>query len=373
MRTYLLLYLLVTTAITAMAAGADTTGRPVYYEPAPEGMLRFFYDDRYYLADKACSFRAIERIAKFDFNKQVFVGEFVDFNLSGRAILRGNYENGKKEGKFTAYHPNGERKWEVTFVQDVPRGIWAFYYPDGKPLLELEYGPRGTIIRNFWDTRGRQQVTDGNGKYAFEIAADGYNEYGYVRYNRSGRVVNGLPHGNWIVEYVFEDGEKAGAGHEYYRDGQFIRGYETFTDETFDGTPRYRLYPVEFFDRATILVSKACTIDEYSGFTQYLEKYFERWFATVNAAALASQRIELAIAVDETGTAQRIEAIQTFPSAQYASLLLSACHGIEFWFPSYADGEYTADTLTLTAEVAPDPDGQKLHFYNIQIRREKGY
>src|SRR5690606_25679128 len=125
-----------------------------------------------------------------------FEGEFVDFNAAGRAILRGQYAGGKKEGKFTAYHPNGQVKWTVSFRNDVPSGPWLLYYPDGKPLLEVEYGATGTAIRNFWDARGRQRVTDGNGRYDFEIPADGYNPYGYVRYRRRGRVVDGRPHGN---------------------------------------------------------------------------------------------------------------------------------------------------------------------------------
>ena len=372
-RGFVLMCVLMVVAWAARAHVADTTGyQPVYYEPAPEGKLRFFFDDGYYLADKLCPFKRVERVAVFDFAKQVFDGEFVDFDLAGRAILRGRYVNGRKDGEFTAYHPNGEVKWTVSFVQGLPNGVWSFFYPDGKPLLEVEYGPTATMIRNFWDARGRQRVTDGNGRYDFEVLADGYNPYGYVRYRRRGRVVNGLPQGAWIVEYIFDDGEKASAGHEYYEAGRFVRGYEVFSDEEFSDGPRYGLFPTVFFDRAERMVSKACSIDEYSGFTQWLEGYVEEWLAHIPPGTTPGRQVEFVIAVDEAGTAGRIEAVQSLDDEGQARLLLSALEEIAFWFPSYADGDYIEDKLTLTAEVYPDPASGRLRFFNIQIGRERG-
>lgn len=367
-----MIYLLLTAAMAATAMPADTVDQPTYYERAPDGTVRFFYDDHYYLADKFCPFKAIERVGKFDFRQQRFVGKFVDFNNQGRAILRGQYVDGKKEGTFTAYHPNGRLKWEVTFADNVPRGIWAYFYPDGKPLLEVEYGAAGTTIRNFWDARGRHRVAEGNGRYEFEVEADGYNEYGYVRYNRRGKVVNGRPDGNWIIEYVFEDGEKTGAGHEYYEDGRFVRGYEAFTDELFEDAPRYLLVPFDVFDRAPLMISKACTIDEYSGFTVFLAERLESWFENGLNGPVEPQSIEFRISVDKNGTPEKIEPVRTFPDRRAASALLAALYAIDFWFPSYADGQYIDDTLTLTADATPDATDQKLRFFNIRISRQNG-
>src|SRR3546814_10732483 len=74
---------------------------------------------------------------------------------------------------------------------------------------------RSVRILNFWDRRGRQRVTDGDGRYEFSVAADSYNEFGYKRYIRTGRVVDGRPHGNWIIEFLFGDGKEKSAGYEY--------------------------------------------------------------------------------------------------------------------------------------------------------------
>src|SRR5690606_23695150 len=371
MRGYLLIYLLLT-ATLGLAGPADTIDTPTYYESALGGTVRFFYDDRYYLTDKRCPFKSIERVGKFDFRQQQFAGEFVDFDNQGRAILRGRYADGKKAGQFTAYHANGQLKWEVTFVDDVPRGIWAYYYPDGKPLLEVAFGADGATIRNFWDARGRHRVVDGNGRYEFEVEADGYNEYGYVRYNRRGKVVDGRPEGNWIVEYVFEDGEKTGAGHEYYKRGRFIRGYEAYTDEAFADAPRYRLLPLDVFDRAPLMISKSCTIDEYSGFSFFLAERLDAWFKNDLQGLVEPQPIEFRILVDENGEPRHIEARRTFTDKRAASGLLAALHTVDFWFPSFAGGQYVEDTLTLTADVALDTADQSVHFVNIRIARENG-
>ena len=358
----------------AMANELDSLSTlPVYYEDAPDSQTRFFYDDHYFLADKYCQFKAIERVARYDFTKREFIGAFADFNNAGRLILRGNYQDGKKEGIFTAYHPNGQLKWEGRFIQDVPDGLWKYYYPDGKPLLEVEYSYEGGKIQNFWNRKGQQRVINGNGKYEFAVETDGYNEFGYIRYNRKGKVVDGLPHGNWIIEYIFDDGKKAGAGHELYEHGRFIQGYEAYKDEEFFGYPRYRLLPVDFSARAEALVGKECSIDEYSGFTGYLNEHFEAWFKEGLTELPDPQAIKFTVSVTKMGEPMGIEIDSTFSDRRYADLLLTGIRWIPYWLPSFANGEYINDTLTVTMEAFPDATEHKLRFFDVKIQRENGF
>ncbi len=355
------------------ANGLDTTaGQPIYYENAPGGQIRFFYDDHYFLADKHCQFKAIERIANYDFQRRIFVGGFTDFNNQGRAILRGNYQNGRKDGAFKAYHSNGQLKWEGTYSEGFLTGVWKFYYPDGKPLLEVAYQDEGMRIRNFWDRKGRQRVTDGNGRYEFAVEADGYNAFGYVRYNRKGKVVNGQPHGAWIIEYVFDDGKKEGAGHEVYQQGRFVSGYEAYTDELFFDAPRYGLLPVDFFTRGEALIGKACTIDEYSGFTGYLGEHLEEWFEGKLDEMPDPVKLKFTVAISKTGEPTKLEMDTTFAHKRYADLLKEGIGQVGFWYPSFADGTYIDDTLSVTMEAFPDATERKLRFFEVTIRREKG-
>lgn len=369
----MLIYLLLVATPIVFANGLDTVpDKPVYYERTAKGLTRFFYDDRYFLADKDCQFKAIERVGQYDFQQQVFTGEFTDFNYLGRAILKGNYRNGRKEGEFSAYHPNGQLKWVVSYVQDIPQGLRTYYYPDGKPLLEVEYREGGTFIRSFWDQRGRKQVSEGKGKYEFAVEADGYNEFGYVRYIRKGRVVDGRPHGIWGIEYLFADGKKANAGYERYQYGVFQDGYEQFKEESFYDGPRYGVLPADFYVRADAMIGKGCTIDEYSGFTVYLSKHLEEWFDGEVDELPDPVKIEFTVAVKKSGEPGKIEMTGTFPRKRYADLLLEAIGWVNFWFPSFADGDFIDDNLTVSVEAFPDAAERKLRFFDVTIRREKG-
>ncbi|MFB2121133.1 hypothetical protein [Parapedobacter sp. 2B3] len=358
---------------SALYGSVDTTtNAPVFYERGPEDIIRFFYDDHYFLVDKHCEFKAIERVGRYDFQLQVFNGEFTDFDNQGRVALEGAYSDGRKHGDFTAYHPNGQVKWQGSFAEGSRVGSFNFFYPDGKRLLEVAYTNEGIRIVNFWDRRGRQRVTDGKGKYDFSVVADGYNEFGYIRYNRRGRVLDGYPHGSWSIEYLFDDGKGRNAGYEYYNKGRFVQGYEAYTEEEFFGAPRYGLLPLDFSNRAEAMIIKSCTIDDYTGFTGFLAEHLSAWFDGALDDMPDPTKIEFTVTVQPSGVPSGIAMKATFDNKRYADLLLEALNGLGYWLPSYAEGQYIQDTLTVTMEAFPDLRDQKIRFYDVTIRREKG-
>ena len=175
--------------------------RPLYFEDAPNAMKRFFFDENYYLVDKDCEFKAIERVSDFDNKTNKFEGLFKDFDRNGRVILSGQYQNGKKHGEFKAYHPNGVLKWESTFIDDIAIGPWEYYYPDGKPMLFITLGPSSFRINQYWDRKGQQLVKDGEGTYDINLPIIGFTEHGYTKFNRRGAIKNGLPDGLWYISF----------------------------------------------------------------------------------------------------------------------------------------------------------------------------
>ena len=358
----------------ALGTPIDTAEHnPIFYERESGDTVRFFYDDHYYLVDRDCEFRAIERVGPYDFQEQAFIGEFADFDHLGRLLLEGNYIDGKKHGDFKAYHPNGQLKWQASYIQGTFQGPLRFYYPDGKPLLEISYTVEGARIVNFWDRSGRKRVTNGEGRYEFSIEADGYNEFGYTRYTRKGKVVDGRPHGNWAVKYIFGDGKEKSAGYEYYNKGRFVQGYEAYTDEEFFDTPRYSLVPADFSSRADAMVAKSCTIDDYTGFTGFLATYLSDWFEGALNDPIDPVKIEFTVTVRATGEPKGIKMKSSLDKKQYADLLLQALNGVGYWLPSYAADEYIEDTLTVTAEAFPELNDHNLRFYDVRIKREKGW
>lgn len=373
----LVAFLLFLSSVVIGSAPDTTAGDAIFYERGPDDIVRFFYDDYYYLVDRDCEFRAIERVGAYDFQRQVFTGSFADFDNLDRLVLEGAYVDGVKHGDFKAYHPNGQLKWKASYTQGFPQGPVNFYYPDGKPLLEVDYTVEGIRILNFWDRRGQQRVIDGNGRYEFSVAADGYNDFGYVRYTRKGKVVNGYPHGNWTIKYLFGNGKEKRAGYEYYNRGRFVHGYEAYTDEEFFDTPRYGLLPVDFSLRADAMIVKACTIDDHMGFTGFLAEYLTDWFSGVVVEPVGPDpiepiKIEFTVTVKTTGEPEAINMKTSFEAIRYANLLHDALGGVVYWFPSYADGKYIEDTLTVSMEAFPDVYAGRMRFYDVSVKREKG-
>ena len=354
-----------------IVAQTNSIPEPVYMEPAPRGMTRFFFDDRYYLTDKHCEFKQVERLARYLIAEQVSDGDFTDFGPDGKPVLEGTYRNGRKNGTFKAYHPTGKLKWTARFEEDLPTDVWNYYYPDGRPLMEVAFENNRPSLRNMWDQRGRLQVKDGKGRYSFTVPSDTFNEYGYDAVTFSGRIREGVPHGNWHIEYLFADGKKEQAGYEWYSDGFLTQGYDYYTGRHYK-EPRFSLLLPEHFTRAEELTGKTCTIDDYLGYTEFLGKRLENAFILYNATALLPQEIEFRVHIDKTGEPEKVEPVHTLPEPKAAAILLRAIESVEYWLPSYADGEYIADILTVTANIFPSLTTGLLEFYSVQITREKG-
>lgn len=352
-------------------AQADSTPEPVYMEPASRGMTRFFFDDQYYLTDKHCTFKQIERLAWYKVAEQAFEGDFTDFGSNGKPVLEGTYTNGRKNGTFKAYHSTGKLKWTARFEEDMPRDVWKYYYPDGRPLMEVNFENNRPSLLNMWDQRGRQRVKDGKGRYSFTIPSGTFNEYGHEAVTFSGRIQEGVPHGYWLIEYHFADGKKEPAAYEQYEHGVMTRGFDNYTGR-FYREPRFSLLLPEHFTRAEELTGKACTIDDYLGYTEFLRKRLEDAFILYDATALLPQEIEFRVHVNRTGEPQKVETVQTLPEPKAASVLLTAIESVEYWLPSYADDEYIADMLTVTAHIFPSLTTGHLEFYSVRITRENG-
>src|SRR5690606_11337977 len=107
-------------------------------------------------------------------------------------------------------------------------------------------------------------------------------------------------------------------------------------------------------------------------YTEFLRKRLEDAFILYDATGLLPQEIEFRIHVDRAGEPQKAEAVHTLPEPKAASVLLTAIESVEYWIPSYANGEYIADTLTVTANICPSLTTGHPEFYSVQMTREKG-
>lgn len=81
----------------------------------------------------------------------LFSGDFKELWDNGQIKVRGNFQNGKKHGKWTEWHQNGQTKLKMQFLWDdttdnfgtkwngVPEGKIIEWYDNGNKKLEGQY------------------------------------------------------------------------------------------------------------------------------------------------------------------------------------------------------------------------------------------
>lgn len=343
-----------------------------YFERLPNGQTRFYFDQNYFLSDKFCPFTSIERDAGFDTQNNRFDGDFVDHDLNGNVLLTGSYRAGSKEGEFKAYHGNGQLKWEAVYVQDQLSGMSHYYYPDGLPMISVFHGDQGIEIKDYWDQKGEQRVRNGRGRYEMRIEIDGYNEYGAEFITRRGRIRNGKPHGLWMVDFVFGDRSTEFIGSERYQEGRLDRSNNPQLYDLIGEFVKTALLPLPWFLSGEILIGKKCTIDEQTGFTQYLLELLESWFEGEASTWIEGTRAKYKVSVDKNGQTLAVEALEDVPNDAYSRTIQGVLNSV-WWIPSWKEEGYIDDDLTVSFDVYHDPGFQALRFGNILISREEGH
>lgn len=351
-------------------AQQDSTTKDLYFEKAPMGLVRFYFDNHYFLVDKNCAFKSIERLSQFIVSKNVFHGEFKDFGPNGKIVLKGFYNEGVKEGVFTAYHPNGTTKWEVMFDKDTPTGDWNYYYPDGKPMLTVSYENGSVKITSFWNQVGVKRIVEGNGTYEFKMPYEFYNEYGFPFFERKGKLKDGVPTGYWTTHVVDDRNRKTLFAEEVYnKNGILTEAYNLFTDEEY--VQPISMLPSAYFTTAETLIFKECTFDDYSGFYTYLSDKFNEVFSSVAGLAPLEEEFSFSIALNKDGSPRKTTVIKALQATELNKAVESLLNQIPYFFPSIDDtGETIEDDIAVSGKITIDKEG-KIHFHSFRIKREK--
>jgi hypothetical protein len=66
------------------------------------------------------------------------VGRFTWWHETGQRALAGGYQDGAKQGAWTWWHPNGMKMSQGQFHLDSPRGMWASWDEQGNLLRRIE-------------------------------------------------------------------------------------------------------------------------------------------------------------------------------------------------------------------------------------------
>jgi len=345
--------------------------KPVFYEKLDQGLIRFYFDKYYYLASKDCEFKTIERVSKFDFAKQVFDGEFRDFAQNGARILVGSYKEGKKEGLFQAYHPNGILKWEVNFQDNYPAGDWKYYYPDGKPLLTITYNEQGYFIKDYWDNRGKQEVMNGEGNYEFSIPFEGFTEFGFDFYLRKGKIKNGKPQGNWNTYFYNVGQQPIYAMTQRFANGVLTTTYDDNGDLNNEDFMSLSILPYDYFIRAELFNGKSCSFDDYSNFYAFVAKRYNDRLNKTGLQVSNQVNFSYLVEVKKSGMAnlKNLKLISDSNNESFDGILSQIAKSIDFYFPTYKENQPQDDLIRVSGAITQGSDG-KIYTHSIKIERQ---
>lgn len=352
--------------------------KPTYFEKTSNDMLRFYYDTDYYLVDKNCEFKFLERVAAFNVSNNRFNGEFKDFDPNGRVILSGTYVQGSKEGEFNSFYPDGTQKWKATFKNNQPFGEFHFFYPDGKPMLFLTYYNQNIFINQFWDRLGKQKVKDGEGSLEITLPIKGFTEHGFTKYVTKGSVKGGAQQGLWYTSFVTENNRRKETSFmvSSYENG-VLRDRET--DEFFDGMlidhNSFSFVPDEFFPNGELLQSKNCTFDEHSGFNSFIAEKFKDFSRKAKYKPLndGKTNITYSIRVSKDGVPFSPTLTETSRELPQKERIFFGhmINQIPYYLPSYLDGKPISDKLSISFTI--EANGDNITIEPVQIKREKGF
>lgn len=354
----------------------ESVCQAVFFEPVNDTLMRFFFDENYYLVDKNCEFKAIERVVGFDKAKKQFHGEFKDFHVgSARTILSGAYTEGKKSGEFKAFYPEGGLRWEAVFIDDVNLGAWKYYYPDGSPQLFISFTEDSFSIDQMWNEEGTQTIVDGNGKYSWDSPIVGFTAHGFTHYNRAGAVLNGVPNDAWPVTFFHPNGEKQTVGVEAFTDGAIHEVVHTNFLRHYYGNEAllfmFSILPNDYFPRAELLLSKGCTFDEFAGFDSYLLFEFNRYMNERADNLQLDSEVTYKVRVNKNGlpTFRGLTTEETLdrPQRRFLRRMISK---VNYYLPSYFSGKVINDMLTITFDAKYDEHTKAIS--RLKIHREKG-
>lgn len=343
-----------------------------YMESAGEGKHYFYFDSYYYLNSKDCQYVQIIRTSAYDLKEQQFTGAFVDHALNGHKLLEGQYENSHKSGVFTAYHTNGHIKWTGTYQDDIPVGDWKYFYPDGKPMLVVQIRENGVFIQDYFDTKGKARVQNGTGKYEMKIEIENFNDFGSLFINKKGNIRDGKPSGRWEISLISENGKKDYLNTDSYQDGRLI--VSEFLDDEVDlfGQSRTAILPIDWFLNAENLSFKTCSIDEQSGFLGYLVQKIDSSLEQFRNMDVESQWVEYHVSVNKQGAPKSVKSIEPHQDRTLERYFMAVLGDVPYWIPSYFDGEYIDDLLTIRVLVGQAPNTNHLVVFDLVMNREKG-
>lgn len=135
-------------------------------------------------------------------------------------VEEGKYADSRKNGLWVTYWPNGNKKSEITFINNTAKGYAKMYYEDGKLSEE------GNWENQRWTGAYKMYHPNGTPFYEFN-----YNKSG----KREGKQIYRYDNGKVMMEGDMKDGKENGTWNGYYENGD-LKDKKGFNDGALDPT-----------------------------------------------------------------------------------------------------------------------------------------
>jgi antitoxin component YwqK of YwqJK toxin-antitoxin module len=155
--------------------------------------------------------------------------------------------SGKKQGKWIKYDENKKKMYEGTFENNIPVGLFIYYYDTGTPWSKTVFSQNGKVARTKMYDAGGNLI--GEGKYVSEKKDSLWKFYGGEEFKL-------------VSEETYSNGIKNGPSKVYYSNGQ-VSEDKTWKNGKLEGPCK------KYFESGTIKYMGQYTADKLEGKVTY--------------------------------------------------------------------------------------------------------
>ncbi|MFA8451357.1 MAG: toxin-antitoxin system YwqK family antitoxin [Bacteroidales bacterium] len=152
----------------------------------------------------------------------------LSFNVFAQMTENVVDEQGKRQGVWKSYTPEGKLKFTGQFKDDQPYGTFTYYYPTGEKKAVTSFEEKGMANTQVFHKNGQLMAKGAyknkkrDGKWLFYSDYDGklVSEENYSNGIRNGNMINYFPESGKIAEQVnFKNDWEDGPYKQFYENG----------------------------------------------------------------------------------------------------------------------------------------------------------
>lgn len=90
------------------------------------------------------------------YNGKAFTGNCYAKHPNGKIGIKGQLKDGEKDGLWTWWYSDGQKKRETNFTKGKKEGLTLYWHPNGVKAKELMYKNDKNIDQKLWDEAGNR-------------------------------------------------------------------------------------------------------------------------------------------------------------------------------------------------------------------------